>query len=247
MRTRYGSSERARRTATPTATPTATVAPASSDFGRRSGRTCGAGRASTRTTPSGRAANRTCRDPTRRGACSVAVARLAGDGALVAEALAVVGLFVADVLGAVLGVADVAQPVGAGEVGAARGLVEQARRVEAEDLGASGGAARARRAPRAGRPPAPATRRSAPARSAARSPCRTASAAMRSLKTSSSPARTPSTASRKTAWRPGRGLAEGADDARHALVVRARDPAAVVALARRHVQHSQELAEVHSR
>ena len=69
------------------------------------------------------------------GARSVAMARLARDGALVAEALAVVGLFVADVLGAVVGVADVAQPVGAREVGAAGGLVEQAQRVQAEDLG----------------------------------------------------------------------------------------------------------------
>src|SRR3954469_14597667 len=66
---------------------------------------------------------------------SVTVARLARDGPLVAEALAVVGLFVADVLGAVFGVADVAEPVGAGEVGPPCRLVEQARRVEVQDLG----------------------------------------------------------------------------------------------------------------
>ena len=40
-------------------------------------------------------------------------------------------------------------------------------------------------------------------------------------------------------------LAEGAHDARDALVVRARDAAAVVALTGRHVQHSQELSQVH--
>src|SRR3954467_11471570 len=66
---------------------------------------------------------------------SVAVTRLTGDGALVAEALAVVGLLVADVLGALVGVADVAQPVRAREVRAARGLVEQAQRVQPQDLG----------------------------------------------------------------------------------------------------------------
>ena len=126
------------------------------------------------------------------------MARLAGDGALVAEALAVVGLFVADVLGAVLGVAHVAQPVGAGKVRAARGLVEQAHGLEAEDLGlrrCSAGTASASR----GSP--------SWASDAAIRPCtigwalsiRTASAAMRSLKTSSRPARTPSTASRNTA------------------------------------------------
>ena len=64
------------------------------------------------------------------------MSRLARDGALVAEALAVVGLFVADVLGAVLGVADVAQPVGAGEVGAAGGLVEAGGRCRGSRISA---------------------------------------------------------------------------------------------------------------
>src|SRR3954453_5309096 len=68
---------------------------------------------------------------------SVAMTRLASDGSLVAEALAVVGFFVADVLGAVVGVADVAQPMGAREVRPARRLVEQAQRVQSEDLGRS--------------------------------------------------------------------------------------------------------------
>src|SRR3954462_3807883 len=68
---------------------------------------------------------------------SVAVTRLTGDGALVAEALAVVGLLVADVLGALVGVADVAQPVGAREVRAAGGLGRQAPRVQIEDLRAA--------------------------------------------------------------------------------------------------------------
>ena len=43
----------------------------------------------------------------------------------------------------------------------------------------------------------------------------------------------------------GRGLAERAHDAGHALVVRAGDAAAVVALAGRHVQHSQQLSKIH--
>src|SRR3954451_9457910 len=74
----------------------------------------------------------------RRGCMALkSMAGLAGDRALVAEALAVVGLFVAEVLGAVLGVADVAQPVAAREVRAAGSLVEQAYRVEPEDLGAA--------------------------------------------------------------------------------------------------------------
>src|SRR3954451_15409198 len=67
----------------------------------------------------------------------IAVAGLARDCALVAEAFAVVGFFVADVLGTVLGVADVAEPVAAGKVGAAGGLIEQPHGVKAEDLGAA--------------------------------------------------------------------------------------------------------------
>src|SRR3954447_20925176 len=67
-------------------------------------------------------------------AASVAVAGLARDRALVAEALAVVGFFVADVLGAVVGVADVAEPVGAREIRAAGGLVEEANGVQPQDL-----------------------------------------------------------------------------------------------------------------
>src|SRR3954465_14951445 len=68
---------------------------------------------------------------------SKSMAGLAGDRAFVAEALAVVGFLVADVFGAVLGVADVAEPVAAREVGAAGGLVEQPDRVQPEDLGAA--------------------------------------------------------------------------------------------------------------
>ena len=59
------------------------------------------------------------------------------DRALVAEALAVVSLFVSDVLWAVLGVAHVAQPMSAGKVGAARCFVEKPQGLEAEDLRAA--------------------------------------------------------------------------------------------------------------
>src|SRR5436190_1772249 len=87
---------------------------------------------------------------------SVAVTRLTGDGSLITKALAVVGLFVADVVGAVVGVAE-------------------------DGLAA------------------------------------------------------------------GRRLGERSHHAGDALIVRARYAAAVVALARRHVQHPKELAEIHSR
>ena len=128
--------------------------------------------------------------------------RLARDRSLVAEALAVVGLFVADVLGALVGVADVAQPVGAREVGPAGGLVEQAQRVQAEDLGRA--AVQRGDGERLARVALLRQRRGdRPCTTGCALSIRTASAAIRSLNTSSRPARTPSTASRKTAWRPG--------------------------------------------
>ena len=237
---RRRSGREGRRRRRPTVPPP--VPPATSDFGTYVGRTCGAGTASGRTTRCDRAASRTWPGtlPGRRRG-SVAMARLAGDGSLVAEALAVVGLFVADVLRALLGVADVAQPAGAREIGPAGGLVEQAQGVQvriSDERRCSAGTASASR----GSPSC--------ASDAAIRPCtigcalsiRTASAAIRSLKTSRRPARTPSTASRKTACRPG-------DDSLNARTTRAtrsssgRNPAAVVALAGRHVQHPKEHAD----
>ena len=68
---------------------------------------------------------------------ALAEAEAAAAVTLVAEALAVVVLDVAGVLGLVVRVAHLGEPAGAGEVRAAGGLVEDPPRVDAELLGAA--------------------------------------------------------------------------------------------------------------
>src|SRR4051812_38343281 len=177
---------------------------------------------------------------------SVAVTRLTGDGSLVAEALAVVGLFIADVLGAVVGVADVAQPVGAREVRPACGLVEQAQRVQPEDLG---------RAPMQGRDGERLARVALLRQRRGDEPLDDRLRALHTDGQRSHPlAEHQQQAGADTVDRlaedslaAGRRLGERSHHAGDALIVRARYAAAVVALARRHVQHPKELAEIHSR
>src|SRR3954451_9915507 len=181
----------------------------------------------------------------RRGAL-IAMTGLAGDRALVAEALAVVGLLVAHVLGAVLGVADVAQPATAGEIRAAGGLVEQAQRVEAEDLGAAAvqsrdgqGLARIallgqRRGDQALHDRLPALHTDGERRHAL-------------AEDEQEPGANPVDGFAEDRLAAGRGLAEGAHDASDAFVFLGGNARPVVALAGRHVEHSQKLSQVHAR
>ena len=92
------------------------------------------------------------------------------DGALVAEALAVVGLLVADVLRAVARRRGRRAASGRRRGPCGPRPRRTGARCRARGSPRCGGAAPARRAPRAGRPPAPATPRPAPARSPRRSP-----------------------------------------------------------------------------
>src|SRR4051794_5038324 len=174
------------------------------------------------------------------------MARLAGDRALVAEALAVVGFLVPDVLGAVLGVADVAQPATAGEIGAARGLVEQPQCVEAEDLGAA--AVQSRDGKRLARIPLLGQRRGDQALHDRLPALHADGQRGHALaEDEQQPGANPVDRLAEDRLTPGRGLAEGAHDAGDAFVLRTGDARPVVALAGRHVEHSQKLSQIHAR
>src|SRR4051812_29483869 len=177
---------------------------------------------------------------------SVAVTRLTCDRTLVAEALAVVGLFVADVFRALVGVADVAQPMGAGEVRPAGGLVEQAPGVEPEDLGRA--AVQRWDGERLARVALLRQRRGDEAlhdRLRALHPHGQRGHPLAEDQQQAGTYAVDRLAEDGLAAR--RRLGERSHHARDALIVRARYAAAIVALARRHVQHPKELAEIHSR
>src|SRR3954464_3482121 len=177
---------------------------------------------------------------------SITVAWLAGDRPLVPEAFAVVGFLVADVLGAVLGVAHVAQPATAGEIRAAGGLVEQAQRVEAEDLGAAAvqgrdgqGLARIallgqRRGYQALHDRLPALHADGQRRHAL-------------AEDEQEPGADAVDGFAEDRLTTRRGLAEGPHDAGDAFVLLGGNARPVVALAGRHVEHSQKLSQVHAR
>ena len=175
---------------------------------------------------------------------SVPVSRLPRDGALVAEALAVVGLLVADVLGALVGVrtsrSQCAPVRSVRPAASSNSRCVSSPRISAERR-CNAGTAKASRGSPSG------------AKDAATSPCTIGRRALHPHRQrrhalaehEQEPRADPVDGFAEHRLAPRRGLAERAHHARDLLIVRARDAAAVIALARRHVQHSQELSEVH--